>query len=76
MDTFCGSLCGCGVGVDKTVKTMTNREILISANRYAAPEHEIDDDDDDDVDSEDEASSTTRARRTSSYSERQRQPLE
>jgi hypothetical protein len=75
MDTFCGSLCGCGVGVDKTVKTMTNREILISANRYAAPEHEIDDDDDD-IDSEDEASSRTSQRRTSSYSERQRQPLE
>ncbi len=76
MDTFCGSLCGCGVGADKNVKMMTNRELLISAHRYAAPENEIDDDDDVDFDSEDDSSSRTGARRTSSYSERQRQTLE
>ena len=73
MDTFCGSLCGCGVGADKNVKTMTNREILMSAHRYAAPANEIDDEDD--FDSEDDSSSKAGARRTSSYRERQRQTL-
>lgn len=68
MDTFCGSLCGCGVVPAVNSKSGIKKETVVSAYRYKNSVQ--DPDEDDDADNDDDLNPTENIRRIASYLER------
>lgn len=64
MDTFCGSLCGCGVVPTINSRSGIKKDTVISAHRYAEPAQ--DPDEDDDIESDEELSLSDQVRRVAS----------